>query len=202
MQDTPIVHVIDDDADVLRAVAFLLRTTGLSVEVYASAEAFLEAAPDLRAGCIVTDIRMPRMDGLELQRRLREAGNRTPIVVMTAHAEVGLAVAAMKGGAVDFIEKPFEYDALLGAVSAALARHEGDRERERRAAGVRERLALLSDRERQVLDGLVAGKPNKVIAHDLNLSARTIEGYRASVMAKMQAHTLSALLRMMLADLA
>lgn len=202
MQDTPIVHVIDDDADVLRAVAFLLRTTGLAVEVYTSAETFLEAAPDLRAGCIVTDIRMPSMDGLELQRRLREAGNRTPIVVMTAHAEVGLAVAAMKGGAVDFIEKPFEYDALLGAVSAALARHEGDREREQRAAGVRERLALLSERERQVLDGLVAGKPNKVIAHDLNLSARTIEGYRASVMAKMQAHTLSALLRMMLADLA
>jgi two-component system response regulator FixJ len=202
LPDTPIVHVIDDDPDVLRAVAFLLRTVGLAVEVYRSAEAFLEAAPNLRAACIVTDIRMPRMDGLELQRQLRGSGNRIPVIVMTAHGDVRLAVEAMKAGAVDFIEKPFEYDALLGAVTAALASHEGDQEHRRRADVVRERMALLSDRERQVLEGLVAGKSNKVIAHDLNLSARTIEGYRASVMAKMQAHTLSALLRMILADLA
>jgi two-component system response regulator FixJ len=202
LPDTPIVHVIDDDPDVLRAVAFLLRTAGLAAEVYRSAEAFLEAAPNLRAACIVTDIRMPRMDGLELQRQLRGSGNRTPVIVMTAHGDVRLAVEAMKAGAVDFIEKPFEYDALLGAVTAALASHEGDLEHRRRADVVRERMALLSERERQVLDGLVAGKSNKVIAHDLNLSARTIEGYRASVMAKMRAHTLSALLRMILADLA
>ena len=200
MPSNHVVHVIDDDADVRQSLAFLLSTAGLAVRVYESAVAFLKALPHVQDGCIVTDIRMPEMDGLELQRRLNAAKNTMPVIVITGHGDVTLAVEAMKAGAVDFIEKPFDDEGLLTTIRSALADHESDRERESKAAETRGRLALLSERERQVLDGLVAGKANKVIAYDLGISARTVEIYRANVMTKMQADSLSSLVRMVLVD--
>jgi two-component system response regulator FixJ len=200
VSSSEIVHVIDDDAEVRQSLAFLLSTVGLAVRVHPSATAFLETLPDVQDGCVVTDVRMPGIDGIELQRRLKAKGVALPVIVITGHGDIALAVEAMKAGAVDFIEKPFEEEALLAAIRTALSRRAGDREHANRVAAVRERLALLSARERQVLDGLVAGKPNKVIAHDLGISARTVEIYRANVMTKMQADSLSALVRMTLLD--
>jgi two-component system response regulator FixJ len=195
-----IIHVIDDDADVRQSIAFLLSTAGLPVRVHESASAFLNVVDEVGEGCIVTDVRMPGIDGIELQRRLKAAGTTLPVIVMTGHGDIALAVEAMKAGAVDFLEKPFDDDVLIGAIKAALARGVGERERSARAAEVRDRLKLLSDRERQVLEGLVAGKPNKIIAYDLGISARTVEIYRANVMTKMQADSLSSLVRMTLLD--
>jgi two-component system response regulator FixJ len=194
-----IVHVIDDDADVRQSLAFLLSTVGLAVRVHDSATSFLESLPESQDGC--TDVRMPGMDGIELQRRLRSDGNPMPVIVITGHGDIALAVDAMKAGAVDFIEKPFDDEVLIGAIKTALGRRAGTRERDAQAAEARARLKLLSERERQVLAGLVAGKPNKIIAHELDISARTVEIYRANVMTKMQADSLSALVRMaLLAD--
>jgi two-component system, LuxR family, response regulator FixJ len=202
LPSSQVVHVIDDDVDVRQSLAFLLSTAGLAVRVHESAVAFLEALPEAEDGCVVTDVRMPEMDGLELQRRLRGLRNAMPVVVMTGHGDVALAVEAMKAGAVDFIEKPFDDEVLLAAIRTALARRGGARERSTLVAEVRGRLKTLSERERQVLDGLVAGKPNKIIAHDLGISARTVEIYRANVMTKMQADSLSHLVRMALLDTA
>ncbi len=202
MPSSQVVHVIDDDVDVRQSLAFLLSTAGLAVRVHESAIAFLKALPDAEDGCIVTDVRMPGMDGLELQRLLRAERNIMPVVVMTGHGDVALAVEAMKAGAVDFIEKPFDDEVLLGAIRLALAQAGSARERGTQVAEVRIRLRQLSERERQVLDGLVAGKPNKIIAHDLGISARTVEIYRANVMTKMQADSLSHLVRMALLDAA
>lgn len=202
MTNSQVVHVIDDDADVRDSLAFLLGTAGLAVRVHESAVAFLKALPEVEDGCIVTDVRMPEIDGLELQRRLRAQGSALPVVVMTGHGDVALAVEAMKAGAVDFIEKPFDDEVLLAAIRAALSQRSSERERGAHAAEVRTRLRSLSERERQVLDGLVAGKPNKIIAYDLGISARTVEIYRANVMTKMRADSLSALVRMALLDAA
>jgi len=193
-----VVHVIDDDVGVRQSLAFLLSTAGLAVRVHESAVAFLDALPAVQDGCIVTDVRMPGMDGLELQRRLRENKIGLPVIVMTGHGDVALAVEAMKAGAVDFIEKPFDDEVLLGAIRAALARRTKAAANETRRTQIRRRLDLLSEREREVLDGLVAGKPNKIIAYDLGISARTVEVYRANVMTKMQADSLSELVRMVL----
>ena len=195
MASSDIIHVIDDDADVRQSLAFLLSTVGLAVRVHESATAFLELLPNVQDGCIVTDVRMPGVDGIELQRRLRAGGNTIPVIVITGHGDIALAVEAMKAGAVDFIEKPFDDEVLIGAIRTALARRAGDRERDAQAAEVRARLETLSERERQVLEGLVAGKANKIIAHELDISARTVEIYRANVMTKMQADSLSALVR-------
>jgi two-component system response regulator FixJ len=200
MTESQIVHVIDDDAEVRQSLAFLLSTAGFAVRVHESAVAFLNALPQAQPGCVVTDIRMPDMDGLELQRRLREAKAGFPVIVITGHADVTLAVEAMKAGAVDFIEKPFEDEVLLSAIRVALSRHVEDSERQARLRAVRERMRSLSEREREVLMGLVAGKPNKIIAYDLGISARTVEVYRANVMTKMQADSLSDLVRMALLD--
>jgi two-component system response regulator FixJ len=200
LSSNEVVHVVDDDPDVQQSLAFLLSTAGLPVRVHDSAVAFLKVAENAEDGCIVTDVRMPGIDGLELQRRLRAAGNTTPVIVMTGHGDIALAVEAMKAGAIDFIEKPFDDEALLAAIRLALTRRQTERESSSKAAEVRNRLKLLSKRERQVLDGLVAGKPNKVIAYDLGISARTVEIYRANVMTKMQAPSLSALVRMVLID--
>ena len=195
-----VVHVIDDDADVRQSLAFLLSTAGLAVRVHDSAVAFLKALPEVKDGCVVTDVRMPGIDGLELQRRLGELELRLPVIVMTGHGDVPLAVEAMKAGAVDFIEKPFDDEVMLSAIRAALASQADDRERNARAAAIQERIARLSDRERDVLDRLVAGKANKVIAYELGISARTVEVYRANVMTKMQADSLSELVRMALIE--
>ncbi len=198
MASSDIVHVIDDDADVRQSLAFLLSTVGLAVRVHDSATSFLKILPEIQDGCIVTDVRMPGMDGIELQRRLRSDGNAIPVIVITGHGDIALAVDAMKAGAADFIEKPFDDEVLIGAIKTALARRADTRERDAQGAEARARLKLLSERERQVLDGLVAGKPNKIIAHELDISARTVEIYRANVMTKMQVDSLSALVRMAL----
>jgi two-component system response regulator FixJ len=196
-----VVHVIDDDTDVRQAVTFALEAAGLSVQMHESAEAFLDAEPKPEAGCIVTDVIMPGMDGLDLQRKLRADRNYTPIIIMTGHhSDVALTVEVMEAGAFAVFEKPFDNDGLLEAVRLALARHHGVRERRQRFAGVRHRLGQLSERERQVLDGLAAGKLNKTIAEDLGLSVRTVEGYRANILAKMRAPSLSGLVRMVLGD--
>jgi two-component system response regulator FixJ len=193
-----VVHVVDDDLDVRQSLAFLLGAAGHTVRVYDSALALLAALPDIHAGCIVTDIRMPGMDGLELQRRLKSLKVALPVVVITGHGDIPLAVEAMKAGAVDFIEKPFADDTLLNAINFALARHEQHARRGLMLADVHECLNALTEREAQVLDGLVDGKPNKIIAHELGISVRTVEVYRANVMTKMKADSLSGLVRMVL----
>jgi two-component system response regulator FixJ len=195
-----VVHVIDDDADVRQSLAFLLTSAGLTVRMHDSALAFLDVLPGITDGCVVTDVRMPGMDGLELQRRLRQLKARLPVIVMTGHGDVPLAVEAMKSGAVDFIEKPFEDEVLLSAIRSALARQAQASDRDARAAAIQQRIAKLSEREREVLDRLVAGKANKVIAFELGISPRTVEVYRANVMTKMQADSLSELVRMALID--
>jgi two-component system response regulator FixJ len=195
MSGEAVVHVVDDDAAVRRALGFLIASDGLPVRLHESALAFLDAAPEA-AGCIVTDVRMPGLDGIAFLRRLRERGNAPPVIVMTGHADVPMAVEAMKQGAVDFIEKPFDDEIFLAAVRAALDCAGRAAAQGALAAAVRTRRASLTERERQVLDGLVAGKANKVIGLDLGISPRTVEIYRANVMTKMQAESLSELVRM------
>ena len=198
MANKSVVHVIDDDDDARESLAFLLETADVEVHTYDSAVAFLKALPQVTAGCILTDVRMPEIDGMELLRRLNQDGVTLPVIVMTGHGDVPLAVEAMKLGAVDFLEKPFDDDALLTSVRMALSRNRADSEQELLKTEIRERLASLSPREQQVLDGLVAGHPNKTIAFDLGISARTVEVYRANLMTKMQARSLSELVRMAL----
>ena len=192
------VHVIDDDEAVRHSLAFLFESAGLPVCAYESAPAFLRVATGLTDGCVLTDVRMPDMDGLALQRRLAELGVRLPVIVMTGHGDVPVAVQALKAGAADFIEKPFDDDALLAAVRAALAASRLDRERDAEAERVSARLANLTPRERQVFDRLVAGQQNKAIAQDLGSSPRTVEVHRARVMEKMGARNLPELVRMAL----
>jgi two-component system response regulator FixJ len=191
-----VVHVIDDDDAVRDSLSFLLTAAGLTITAYDSATAFVAKLPRVAAGCIVTDIRMPGLSGVDLLKRLKLEGIRMPVIVMTGHGDVPLAVEAMKLGAVDFLEKPFDDDHLLAAIRSALDRHGDDDKRAEREVAYRERLETLSAREQQVLDGLIAGHPNKTIAYDLGISARTVEVYRANVMTKMQAGSLSELVRM------
>jgi two-component system, LuxR family, response regulator FixJ len=192
-----VVHVVDDDLEVRQSLAFLLATAGLSVRLHDSATAFLETVKE-PSGCIVTDVRMPGIDGIEFLRRLKARGSTVPVIVITGHADVPLAVDAMKEGALDFIEKPFDDEALIAAIRYALDRQARNARREGQGAEIRARYDTLSERERQVLGGLVEGKANKVIAYDLGISPRTVEIYRANVMSKMQAGSLSELVRMAL----
>ena len=196
MDNGAVVHLIDDDEAVRQALAFLLATAGHAVRVYDSAEAFLGAVGTAQPGCIVSDVRMPGIDGIALQRRLKEIGAPFPVVIMTGHADVPLAVEAMKAGAVDFIEKPFDDTVLLSAIQVALSRRDAAGRRDAEATQILARIEALSERERQVLDGLVAGHPNKTIAYDLQLSPRTVEVHRANLMTKMGANSLSELVRM------
>ena len=199
MADVPLVHVVDDDEAVRDSLSLLLEAAGLSVRTYDSATAFLKALPNLAAGCVLTDVRMPGLDGLELQRRLTELGIRLPVIVMTGHGDVPIAVEALKAGAADFLEKPFDDAQLLAAVSGALATSQRRREEEAATAGIAKRLASLTPREREVLDKLVAGQPNKTIAYDLGSSPRTVEVHRARVMEKMGVRSLPELVRMTIA---
>jgi two-component system, LuxR family, response regulator FixJ len=192
----PVVHLIEDDEGVRQGLAFLLTASGFAVRVYESAVAFLDALPSVQPGCVVTDVRMPGIDGLELQRQLNERRIGLPVIVMTGHGDVPLAVEAMKAGAIDFLEKPFNDEVLLKAIRTAVSRHAEDARRHDEAAAVAEKLACLSAREAEVLDGLLAGRPNKTIAYDLSISVRTVEVHRAHLMAKMGAANLSELLRM------
>ena len=196
MTSEPMVHVVDDDPAMRDSLEFLFETAGLRARTYESGPALLAEAAALAPGCVVTDVRMPEMNGLELVRRLGEAGVTLPVIVMTGHADVPLAVEAMKAGVVDFIEKPFDDEIFLNAVRKALDAGAAVGEQQAQEAEIRERLASLSAREHQVLEGLVAGRANKVIAYDLGISPRTVEVYRANVMTKMQARSLSELVRM------
>lgn len=192
------VHIVDDEEPVRKSLAFMLTMAGFAVRVHESATAFLAAAPALRKGCLITDLRMPDLNGVELLRHLREAGAAMPAIVITGHGDVPMAVDAMKAGALDFIEKPFEEDVLIEAIhraAAELARTNSAED----AGTIRGRLAVLSDREREVFEGVVAGLPNKTIAYDLDISPRTVEVHRANVMAKMEARSLPELVRMAMA---
>jgi len=194
-----LVYVVDDDEAVRESLAVLLEAKSYTVRTFALARDFLAAAPTLRPGCLIADIRMPEMDGFELQRHLTERAFNFPLIVITGHGDVPLAVRAMKAGAIDFIEKPFAVDAILASVEAALARLARTGEDDPLAATAAARLAALSPREREVLQGLLAGLPNKSIAYDLAISPRTVEIHRARVMDKMAARSLSELIRMSLA---
>jgi two-component system, LuxR family, response regulator FixJ len=193
-----VVHVIDDDEAVRQSLAFLLRANEIEVQTYESGAAFLAIAPQLKSGCVITDVRMPEITGIELLRRLKELKVLLPVIVITGHGDVPLAVEAMKFGAADFLEKPFDDEILLAAVRSALNRLDVDSKRQAERAAIDERIAALSNREREVLEGLVAGRANKQIAFDLGISPRTIEIYRANLMTKMQAASLSELVRMAL----
>jgi two-component system response regulator FixJ len=199
MAQSPTVHVVDDDAAVRDSLRVLLESADLSVCTYESATAFLEALSSLGPGCVLTDVRMPGLDGLELQRRLTANGVRLPVIVMTGHADVPIAVEALKAGAADFLEKPFDDMQLLEAVRGALAVSQRTQDEAAATAHIAARLASLTPREREVLDKLVAGQPNKTIAYDLGSSPRTVEVHRARIMEKMGVRSLAELVRMTIA---
>ena len=196
MQPEPIVYVIDDDDAVRHSLEFLLKTAGIEVRGFESAKTFLEMLPRIKTGCIITDVRMPEITGIDLLRRVKESGLDIPVIVITGHGEISLAVEAMKIGAVDFLEKPFDDDLLLASVRSALNKEADAAKHKAEVADIDDKLAALSNRERQVLEGLVAGKANKVVAFDLSISPRTVEIYRANLMTKMAANSLSDLVRM------
>jgi two-component system, LuxR family, response regulator FixJ len=198
MSPNSLVHVIDDDDAARESLKFLLRTAKIDVRTYDSATAFLNTVSEGAIGCIVTDVRMPGVSGVDLLRQLKARGSTMPVIVITGHGDIQLAVEAMKIGAADFLEKPFDDEVLLASVKSALGRLAKDAQRETERADLNNRLATLSSREREVLEGLVAGKANKVIAFDLGISPRTVEIYRAHVMTKMNAGSLSELVRMAL----
>ena len=191
------VYVIDDDPAMRDSLDFLLGSAGFSVRLFDSAQVFLNELAKLESGCVVTDIRMPGMDGMELLRRLHPASEarKLPVIVMTGHGDVPLAVEAMKLGALDFLEKPFEDDRLIGMIETALAENESGSKNDALSADMAARVASLTQRERQVMQGLVTGQSNKVIAREYDISPRTVEVYRANVMTKMQAGNLSELVR-------
>jgi two-component system, LuxR family, response regulator FixJ len=189
------IYVVDDDEAIRRSLSFLLKTSGYVVRLFEGGIAFLKEAADLPPGCVLLDVRMPDIDGLEVQRELRARGVMLPVVIMTGHGDIDMAVAAMKAGASDFIEKPFEKAALLGCVEAARTLSAADRGAGARAEDARVRLNVLTDRERDVLDGLVQGLPNKTIAFDLGISPRTVEIHRANLMQKLEVKSLAEALR-------
>ena len=198
MPNNPVVHVIDDDEAARQSLTFLLGTSQFVARAHESAKAFLDALPAIESGCVITDVRMPDIDGIELLRRLRNQKIGWPVIVITGHADVPLAVEAIKQGAADFIEKPYDAEVLLEAVKSAFSSFERGAKRESEKAEIQDRITSLSGRERQVLDGLVAGHANKIIAYNLQISDRTVEIYRANVMTKMQATSLSHLVRLAL----
>ena len=183
------IYIVDDDAAFRRSVERLLRSAGLTAVSFESGAAFLKVAPDLVDGCVILDVRMPGMGGLELQKKLKSLGFKLPIIVMTLKGDLETAVRAMKGGAVDFIEKPFDDDGLLVAINAALALAPGPPSHHRESIEAAKRVARLSPREHQVLDGVVAGRMTKQIAFDLGISARTVEEHRARMLARLGARS-------------
>jgi two-component system, LuxR family, response regulator FixJ len=193
------VYIVDDDEAVRDSLSILLEARAYIVRSFASAPEFLDAVASLPPGCVIVDIRMPEMDGLELQRRLVDRALQFPLIVITGHGDVPLAVQAMKAGAVDFIEKPFASEAILDSLATAFSRLVALSETDAATEAARAKLALLSPREREVLEGLLAGLPNKSIAYDLAISPRTVEIHRARVMDKMGARSLSELIRLALA---
>ena len=195
MANDNLVYVVDDDPAMRESLEFLLDAAGFSVTTFDSATDFLQQLPRLTFGCIVSDIRMPGIDGMELLRDVKAGRAEMPIIIMTGHGDIPLAVEAIKLGALDFLEKPFEDERMIGAIRTALERGKAAAKDEVVASDVAARIASLSQRERQVMDGIVAGLSNKQMARDYDISPRTIEVYRANVMTKMQARSLSELVR-------
>ena len=195
-QQAPTVFIVDDDPSIRFAMQALMDSVNLPHEIFASADEFLEKVTDQRPGCLVLDIRMPGLGGLELQQELLGRGNTVPIIFITGHGDVPMAVEAMQKGAVDFIQKPFRDQDLLDRIREALTTDKERREEQQKHAEVAERLARLTNREREVFDLVVTGKPNKVIAYELGVSQRTVEIHRARVMEKMQARSLADLVKM------
>lgn len=192
------VYLVDDEAAVRRSVAFMLKAAGMAVEVFESGEAFLKVAANLAPGCALLDVRLGGMDGLAVQQALRDRGIMLPVIIITGHGDVGLAVRAMKAGATDFIEKPFEKAVLLAAINQALLYNSGREQAQAMAQRAQSRLNALTPREREVLEGLVNGQANKIIAYDLGISPRTVEIHRANLMTKLGVHSLSEALRIAL----
>lgn len=195
MTDKRTIHLVDDEDAIRRSAGFMLRTSGFAVETYGSGVEFLRAVKDATPGCVLLDVRMPEMDGLEVQAELSARGVTFPVVVLTGHGDVTTAVTAMKAGAVDFIEKPFEREALLRAIDRAFERLDRGVEETASEQESKVRLAALTARELEVLQGLVRGHPNKTIAYDLGISPRTVEVHRANVMSKLGVRSLSEALR-------
>ena len=196
MPDRGRVYVIDDDEAMRDSLNFLLDSANYKVTLFETALAFLDALPGLEFGCVLSDVRMPGLDGIELLKRMKASHSTFPILIMTGHGDVPLAVEAMKLGAVDFLEKPFEDDRLVAMIETAIHQAEPAASSEALTQDIAARIASLSPRERQVMDGLIAGLSNKLIARDYDISPRTIEVYRANVMTKMQANSLSELVRL------
>ena len=195
MTENRIIYLVDDEDSVRRSASFMLRTSGFEVRCFESGVAFLKEVGGLAPGCVLLDVRMPVMDGIAVQTELNDRGVTMPVVVLTGHGDVAIAVAAMRGGAIDFIEKPFEREVLLEAIEAAFVKLAQGVAENASAQAARVRIAALTPRERDVLRGLVLGKPNKVIAWDLQISARTVEVYRANTMTKLGVRSLSEALR-------
>ncbi len=185
------VYLVDDEAAVRRSVGFMLKTSGYEVETFESGEEFLKAAAHLAPGCVLLDVRLSGLDGLAVQQAMKDRGIVLPVIIITGHGDVGLAVRAMKAGAVDFLEKPFEKTAMIAALDQAMLRNEGRAELVRLADQARAQLNGLTPRERDVLHGLVEGQSNKVIAYDLGISPRTVEIHRANLMSKLGVNSLS-----------
>lgn len=190
-----LIYLVDDDDAVRRSAGFMLKTSGFDVESFSSGPDFLKRAKDAEPGCILLDVRMPGMDGLEVQRELNAQGIALPVIVLTGHGDVGVAVTAMKAGAIDFIEKPFEKSVLLSALEEGFAQLERSDRNQSRANEAATRLKALTARENDVLLGLVRGHANKTIAYDLGISPRTVEIYRANLMTKLGVSSLSEALR-------
>ena len=190
-----LVHIVDDDDSVRRSAAFMLKLAGFSIESYVSGVAFLKEAKSAKRGCVLLDVRMPEMDGLQVQQEMARRGIDMPVVILTGHGDIAVAVKAMRGGAVNFIQKPYEKEDLLLAIEEAYGRLDQSHDREMKSHEAKIRLAKLTGRERDVLDGLAAGYPNKVIAYKLGISARTVEVYRANMMDRLRVRSLSEALR-------
>lgn len=195
MTDKRLVHIVDDEEAIRRSARFMLSTSGYAVECWESGTAFLKAVRHADPGCILLDVRMPEMDGLQVQQELNERGVTMPVIILTGHGDISTAVQAMKAGAVDFIEKPFEKAVLLSAIEAAHARLDRQADGAGRGAEAQVMIAKLTAREREVLEGLARGLPNKTIAFDLDISSRTVEVHRANLMAKLGVRSLSDALR-------
>lgn len=196
MASEPIVYVVDDDEAARHSLEFLLDSAGIRVRSFGSADLFLSSSPPLPGSCVVTDVRMPGRSGIELVEEMKGRGAAVPVIIMTGHADVPLAIQALHAGVADFIEKPFDDQVMLEAIRKALAQQAGDEEDRAERQAILDRARVLSPREREVMAGLVAGSANKAIAYDLGISARTVEVYRANLMMKMRARTLSELVRM------
>jgi two-component system response regulator FixJ len=198
MQSQPIVHIVDDDSAIRDSLSFLMKSVGFESKVYASAETFLNQADFDKPGCLIVDVRMRGMSGLELQQVLNEKNSKLPVIIITGHGDIPMAVQAMQAGAVDFLEKPYDNQILIARIRQCLEEVTKEQDKESRIAEAKARLTQLTPRELEVLNLLVAGKHNKIIANELNISVRTAEAHRAKVMKKLQADSLSDIVRIAL----